>query len=88
MQKTEIINELSARTELSKQTCEKVLAAFMELTQETLNKKEKIQLKGFGTFSTKHLNERETRNPSTGEVKLSPAKDKPSFKPSNKWVIE
>ena len=58
------------------------LKSFTNVVSDTLQKKDKVQLIGFGTFEVKATAEREGRNPKTGEaIKIAAAK-KPSFSAS------
>ena len=50
MNKTELVDAIAAKTELSKKDAEKALKAFVEVVTDELKKGEKIQLVGFGTF--------------------------------------
>ena len=50
MNKTELVAAIADKAELSKKDSEKALAAFVEVVTEELQKGEKVQLVGFGTF--------------------------------------
>ena len=52
-----------------------------ELVAEGLAKGEKIDLRGFGTFSVRESAARSGRNPQTGEPIKIPARRVPAFKP-------
>lgn len=43
--------------------------------------REKIQIAGFGTFEARFVNERNSRNPQTGEKLTIPGHFSPKFKP-------
>ena len=47
MNKTDLINAIAEKTELSKKDSEKVLKAFIDVVTEELQKGEKVQLVGF-----------------------------------------
>ena len=80
MNKSELINALAAKTEISKKDAEKALNAFVETISGSLAKGEKVQLIGFGTFDVKKRPARTARNPRTGaEIKISASKA-PAFK--------
>ena len=66
MNKSELINEMAAKSGLTKKDTELALNAFTETVTETLAKKDTIALIGFGTFSTSQRAAREGVNPSTG----------------------
>ncbi len=67
MNKTELVAAIAEKTELSKKDSEKALKAFIDVVTEELQKGEKIQLVGFGTFEVADRAAREGRNPLTGE---------------------
>lgn len=80
MNKTELVEAIANKTELSKKDAEKALKAFTEVVAEELKKGEKIQLVGFGTFEVTERAAREGINPSTGKkIKIAAAKA-PKFK--------
>ena len=47
---------------------------------ESLAQGERIEIRGFGSFAVKHRDDREGRNPITGETVHIPAKRMPHFK--------
>lgn len=80
MNKTELIAAVAEKAELSKKDAEKALKAFTDVVAEGLVKGEKIQLVGFGTFEVAEREEREGRNPKTGEKMTIAASRSPKFK--------
>ncbi len=83
MNKAQLIDSISKKTELTKADAKKALDAFIETTNETLKKRDKISLVGFGTFSTAERKARIGRNPQTGaEIKI-PKKTVVKFKPGS-----
>ncbi|ADL53467.1 histone family protein DNA-binding protein [Clostridium cellulovorans 743B] len=80
MNKTELISSIAEKSGLTKKDAEAALKGFMESIQEALEKKEKVQLVGFGTFEVKERAERTGRNPRTKEEIKIPASSVPSFK--------
>ena len=79
MNKTELINAVAAKAEISKKDAEKALAAVLGSIEDALKAGDKVQLIGFGTFEVKDVAAREGRNPKTGEtIKIAAAK-KPAF---------
>ncbi|MDR1569120.1 MAG: HU family DNA-binding protein [Oscillospiraceae bacterium] len=81
MNKTELSAAVAAKANLSKKDAEKIVGAFLDTIVETLQKDEKVQLVGFGTFETKHRPARKARNPRTGEEIDIPPSTSASFKP-------
>lgn len=80
MNKTELVAAIAEKTELSKKDSEKALKAFIDVVTEELQKGEKIQLVGFGTFEVAERAAREGRNPLTGEKMQIDASKAPKFK--------
>ena len=80
MNKTELIAAIAEKTELSKKDAEKAVKAFTDVVVEELQKGEKIQLVGFGTFEVSERAERTGRNPQTGAEMVIPASKAPKFK--------
>ena len=80
MNKTELIAAVAEKAELSKKDAEKALKSFTDVVSEELVKGEKIQLVGFGPFEVAEREEREGRNPKTGEKMMIAASRSPKFK--------
>ena len=80
MNKTELVAAIAEKTELSKKDSEKALKAFIDVVSEELQKGEKIQLVGFGTFEVVERAAREGRNPQTGKTMSIEACKAPKFK--------
>jgi len=85
MNKTELINSMAEKSQLSKKDSELALKAFIESVEEALEVGEKVQLVGFGTFETRERAAREGRNPKTREVINIPASIVPAFKPGKEF---
>ena len=79
MNKTELVNVVSAEAEVSKKETEAVIAATLNAITEALKAGDKVQLLGFGTFEVKEVAAREGRNPKTGETIEIAACKKASF---------
>ncbi len=80
MNKTELINAVAAKAEISKKDADKALAAVIASIEEALVKGDKVQLIGFGTFEVKERAARTGHNPKTGEAIEIAAAKIPSFK--------
>lgn len=80
MNKTELVAAIAEKAELSKKDSEKALTAFVEVITEELQKGEKVQLVGFGTFEVSKRAARTGRNPQTGEDMEIAACTAPKFK--------
>ncbi len=84
MNKTDLINNISTKSGLSKKDVEAVLNGFLGEVTDALKGGDKVQLIGFGTFETRQRSEREARNPQTGATIKIPASTVPAFKAGNK----
>ena len=80
MNKTELINAVAEKTELSKKDADAAVSAVFEAVTEALAREEKVQLVGFGSFEVKVRAERLGRNPKTKEEIHIPASKTPVFK--------
>lgn len=80
MKKQELIAAMAEKSGLTKKDTEAALKAFTEVITEELQKGEKVQIVGFGTFEVSERGEREGRNPYTGEAMKIEASRSPKFK--------
>ncbi len=81
MTKAQIVEEVSERLGLTKKDIAEVIDLFFEIIKEGLREGEHIELRGFGTFEVKTREEREARNPKTGESVTVPKRRVPYFRP-------
>ena len=82
MNKTELIAAAAQSAGLTKKDTERVLNAALDAITLSLQKGEKVQLSGFGTFEIKDREARIGRNPHTKEAIEIPATKVPVFKAS------
>ncbi len=80
MNRSELISSIADKSGLTKKDSEKALAAFIESVEEQLQKGDKIQLVGFGTFEVSERAARTGKNPQTGKEIKIPASKAPKFK--------
>ena len=80
MNKTELINAVAAKAEISKKDAEKALTAVLGSIEDALKAGDKVQLIGFGTFEVKERAARTGHNPKTGAAIEIAAAKMPSFK--------
>ena len=80
MNKTDLIDAIAAKADISKKDAETALKATIESIEEALKNDEKVVLVGFGTFSVKERAARTGRNPSTGKSIKIAASKAPKFK--------
>ncbi|KPJ87954.1 MAG: hypothetical protein AMS17_06985 [Spirochaetes bacterium DG_61] len=81
MTKAEIVEIISEKLGLTKKDIARVVDLFFEIIKEGLRSDEHIELRGFGTFEVKTREEREARNPKTGETVTVPKRKVPYFRP-------
>lgn len=67
MTKSELIEAVSARTDLPKNKAEEIVNAIFDAMTQALLEDRRIEVRGFGSFSIRRYNERKGRNPRTGD---------------------
>src|SRR5436853_7815253 len=80
--KADLIEEVLNVTELPRKESETIVETIFESIIAALQKGEKIEIRGFGSFRTRERRGRMGRNPKTGAKVEVPAKKIPYFKPS------
>jgi integration host factor subunit beta len=83
MTKAELVESISTVTGVSKKDTGLVVNMILENIGRALVQKDKVELRGFGSFKVKSRRSRMARNPRTGESVMVPAKLVPYFKASN-----
>ena len=81
MTKAQLIDEVARVADLSRKHAELIIDIFFQSIVNALERGEKIELRGFGSFRIRQRNARQGRNPKTGETVSVPAKRIPYFKP-------
>lgn len=81
MNKTELVNAIAEKAQLSKADAKKAVDAFVCTVTEALAEGDKVALVGFGTFSTSEKAARKGVNPATGATIEIAAKKVAKFKP-------
>jgi integration host factor subunit beta len=82
MTKSELINVLANKnSHLSLKDVDFSVNSLLEQMAESLAKGERIEVRGFGSFTLHHRKSRIGRNPKTGESVSLPPKYAPHFKP-------
>lgn len=82
MTKSDLIERLSSSLQhLSAKDVEAAIREILECMAVTLEQGERIEIRGFGSFSLHHRAPRIGRNPKTGEKVELLAKSVPHFKP-------
>jgi DNA-binding protein HU-beta len=81
MKKSDLVDAIAGKAGTPKAQVQQMVDDVFELIAEGLSKGEKIDLRGFGTFSVRDSAARTGRNPQTGEPIAIPARRVPGFKP-------
>jgi integration host factor subunit beta len=81
MTKAELVEEVARAAELTKKDSEVIVEEVFKNIIQALNRGEKIELRGFGSFRVRQRDARRGRNPKTGDPVDIPAKRVPYFKP-------
>ena len=82
MIRSELLQSLAAdNPELRPEEVEQVVDVFFDEIAARLAEGGRVELRGFGTFSTRQRDSRTGRNPRTGDPVAVPAKRVPYFKP-------
>lgn len=80
MNKKQLIAAVTAKTGMSQAAAGEAVSAFQEVITEQLKSGGEVNLIGFGSFLVRRREEREGRNPATGETITIAAANVPSFK--------
>jgi DNA-binding protein HU-beta len=81
MKKKTFVGAMAAESGVTRKKCEKAVNAFIASVSDAVTRKEKVTLRGFGTFSVVTRAAGTGRNLSTGAPIHIPAKDVPKFRP-------
>ena len=83
MNKSELIKRMSEKLDqLTGRDVDLAVHTILEIMSESLATGDRIEIRGFGTFSNHYRKPRSVRNPKTGEVGIhKPGKYVPHFKP-------
>lgn len=80
MNKSELIDAVADRSQLSKGEVTKAVDALVSTITETVARGDKVSVTGFGTFERRERAARTGRNPQTGEEMQIRASKAPAFK--------
>jgi integration host factor subunit beta len=81
MTKAELVDEVSRVSDLTKKHSEVIVETVFRSIIAALQRGEKIELRGFGSFRLRQREPRKGRNPKTGDKVDVPPKKVPYFKP-------
>jgi DNA-binding protein HU-beta len=83
LKKTELIEAIAKRADVSKSQAQKYFDAFEEVVTDALKGGDEVQITGFGKFYVREQKARDGRNPQTGEKMRIPAGTIPAFSAGN-----
>lgn len=81
-----IYEKCEGELEITKKEIYEIVSEIFEIIEEALQKGEKVQISGFGTFLVKFRKGKVGRNPKTGESIPVPDRRVIVFKPSKKLL--
>ncbi len=80
MNKSDLIDVISSKAEMSKRNSEQFVNLMIDAMISAMIKEERIEIRGFGSFSIRHYDSYKGRNPKTGTKIEIPVKRLPFFK--------
>ncbi|MDY6842727.1 MAG: HU family DNA-binding protein [Thermodesulfobacteriota bacterium] len=80
MNKSKLASELSKQANVTKKHATEVVNLVFDKMTDALSNGERIEIRGFGSFTVRRFNEYNGRNPKTGEEVKVLAKKVPFFK--------
>jgi integration host factor subunit beta len=80
MNRSDLISRLKDNIDIKRQDAEKIVDTFFDALKETLVKGDRVEIRGFGSFTVKHYKPYLGRNPKTGDHIHVKAKKLPFFK--------
>lgn len=82
MNKNDLIKKVAAENGLTQKDAAAVVSSVLNGIMDSLAAREPVTLFGFGSFSCKHRDARQGRNPATGALMEFAASNTPVFKPA------
>ena len=82
MTKAELVDNVTALGDLTRRDGEVIVDTLFDSVISALKASDKVEVRGFGSLSTRQRNSRTGRNPKPGAAVAVPAKRVPFFKPS------
>ncbi len=81
MTKSELVEQLAEKnTWLTRKDSEMIVNLVFDSISDALKRGEKVEIRGFGSFTVRERGAREARHPKSGDVVKIPAKKTPFFK--------
>jgi DNA-binding protein HU-beta len=83
MRKQDLVKEVASKSNMSPRQVAMVVDATFDAIRDAMANGDKVTLTGFGSFEVAQRNEREGRNPRTGEKITIAARKAPQFRPGS-----
>ena len=80
MKKSNLAKQLSVKTNMTKKRANEVVQTIFDSLTRSLKENDRIEIRGFGSFTIKDYRPYTGRNPKTGQNIQVPAKKLPFFK--------
>ena len=80
MVKSELIENLANRADITLAKSEEIIDLFFDAIGDTLKNNHRVEIRGFGAFNVRNYSSYEGRNPKTGETIKVPEKSLPFWK--------
>lgn len=81
MTKSDLIECLAeSNIELTKRDAETIVNSIFDSISQALTDGDRVEIRGFGSFTVRERDSRDARNPKSGELVKIPAKKTPFFK--------
>ena len=79
--RSDIIHLLAVRHKMAPETAQRAVKAIVDSVVQSLANKDRVELRGFGSFETRYREPGQARNPKTGETVNKPGRHAVHFKP-------
>ena len=80
MNKAKLIKKVSEKVKIRSNTAKVIVNTIFDSMRESLEKGERIEIRGFGSFTVRDYGGYKGRNPKTGKIVDVPPKKLPHFK--------
>ena len=81
MTKAELVDKIAEKKPgLTRRQVEVVVNTVLDGIKDALSREDKVEIRGFGSFTIRERNPREARNPKNGQIVNIPSKKTPFFK--------
>lgn len=81
MRKSDLVNAIAVKADLNKEQAQHVLDSILEQIADAMERRDTVNLVGFGSFVARHRGARAGKNPQTGEAITIGASNTVAFRP-------